>query len=185
MTDNKDENIMKEAEEILQEVKDADAKDSAAEVKEDEKPEVKIVEQNLDYKDSLARLQAEFANFKTRSQKEQERARNWGKQSVIRELLPVLDEIGRARSHGELETDSPFGKIAQKFEDGLAKLGVTAFGAKGEEFDPLRHAALMNRDANDDDKIEDGQVLVDDVIEQGYELNGEIFQVAKVSTVTK
>lgn len=149
------------------------------------KEEVRVVEQNLDYKDSLARLQAEFTNFKTRSQREQERARSLGKQDVILTLLPVMDEISRAREHGDLEDASPFGKIAQKFEDGLSKLGVVAFGAKGEEFDPQKHEALMNRDAKDGDEIEAGQVLVDSVIEPGYDMNGQMFRTAKVSTVTK
>jgi molecular chaperone GrpE len=149
------------------------------------KEEVKVTYENVDYKDSLARLQAEFTNYKTRSQKEQERARNWGKQDAILALLPVMDEIYRAREHGELEPESPFGKIAQKFEDGLNKLGIVSFGAKGEEFDPQKHEALMNRDANDGDDMQDGQVLVDNVIEHGYELGGQMFRTAKVSTVTK
>jgi molecular chaperone GrpE len=62
--------------------------------------------------------------------------------NVLSELLPVLDDIGRAREHGELV--GAFKSIAESMESAVVKLGLVSFGEAGDPFDPTRHEALMH-----------------------------------------
>jgi molecular chaperone GrpE len=62
--------------------------------------------------------------------------------NVLGELLPVLDDIGRAREHGELT--GGFKSVAESLEAAVAKLGLTSYGEDGDPFDPNRHEALMH-----------------------------------------
>ncbi|MDR0950742.1 MAG: nucleotide exchange factor GrpE [Candidatus Ancillula sp.] len=165
------EKIEKEAKEDDESIESSDQDNSNSEVES--------------LKSALARERADFINYKKRSQKEQEAARSLGKTAAILNFLPVMDEIHRAKEQGELEEGSPFWKIADKFEKALESLGVTKYAEKGEEFDPNLHDALMNRDANENDDLEDGQTKVDNVVEHGYKLNDEVFRPAKVTTVSK
>lgn len=66
---------------------------------------------------------------------------------MLSELLPVLDDIGRARDHGELV--GGFKSVAESVETVTAKLGLVQFGKEGEPFDPTIHEALMHSYAPD------------------------------------
>lgn len=137
-----------------------------------------------DLLNALARERADFMNYKTRAQKEQLRMRDLGKQDALRALLPVLDEIERARTAGALEEGTPFANIAAKIEDSLAKLGVVKYGFKGDVFDPNLHEALMNRAPSEGENLQEHEVLVDQIIEPGYKLGEDVFRTAKVSTIS-
>lgn len=180
-----DETVQRISEEVEREkaAKNAAQKDSGN--SQEENADEKKCDHDPDTLAALARERADFMNYRSRAQKEQERMRGLGKTDVILQMLPIMDEINRANEHEEIESDSPFGKIVQKFESALEKLGVSKFGIKGEIFDPSMHEALMNREAKDEDEINEGETKIDQVVEAGYKLNDEIFRTAKVTTVSK
>ena len=97
-----------------------------------------LAERTLD----LQRLQAEFLNYKRRVERDRELVKQNAVFAVLSGLLPVLDDIDRAREHGELE--GGFKAVADSLERTVTALGLTKFGAKGDEFDPNVHEALMH-----------------------------------------
>ncbi len=97
-----------------------------------------LAERTLD----LQRLQAEFLNYKRRVDRDRELVKQNAVFAVLSGLLPVLDDIDRAREHGELE--GGFKAVADSLERTVTALGLTKFGAKGDEFDPNVHEALMH-----------------------------------------
>ena len=94
----------------------------------------------------LRRLQAEYVNYKKRVDRDRDLVRDAVVGGVVEALLPVLDDIHAAREHGDLD-GTPFAAIADKLESILGRFGVERIGAKGEEFDPAIHEALMHVEA--------------------------------------
>ncbi len=90
----------------------------------------------------LQRLQAEYVNYRRRVDRDRESVREVAQIQVLVELLPVLDDIGRAREHGELE--GAFASIAGALETTVSKLGLERYTAVGDPFDPTLHEALMH-----------------------------------------
>jgi molecular chaperone GrpE len=90
----------------------------------------------------LQRLQAEYANYRKRVERDRMAVREQALANVLSELLPVLDDIGRAREHGELT--GGFKSVADSLESAATKLGLTAYGENGDAFDPTLHDALMH-----------------------------------------
>ncbi|WP_166851175.1 nucleotide exchange factor GrpE [Isoptericola sp. BMS4] len=126
--------------------------------------------------DALQRERAAFTNYRNRSLRDQEAARTQGTQDVLVALLPVLDDIERAKQHGELA--GPMAAIAEKVDATLAKFGIERFGAVGEEFDPTVHEALMhNADA------EASTTTVNLVVEPGYRIGEKVVRAARVGVV--
>ena len=91
----------------------------------------------------LQRVQADFANYRKRSLRDQQVAAERAKASVIMQLLPVLDDLDRARSHGDLES-GPLKSVADKLATALEGLGLSGFGDEGDEFDPGLHEAVQH-----------------------------------------
>ena len=128
--------------------------------------------------EDLRRLQAEYVNYKKRVDRDREQARDRGVTQVLEALFPVLDDIHAAREHGELE-DGPFAAIAEKLEAILGRFGVESIGAKGEEFDPVIHEALMHVEA---DLPEDATTTtVVQVIQPGFKMGERVVRPARVS----
>ncbi|MFF4948835.1 nucleotide exchange factor GrpE [Streptomyces chattanoogensis] len=92
--------------------------------------------------DDLKRLKAEYDNYRKRVSRDRLAGREITVAGVLRELLPVLDAIGRAREHGEVT--GGFEAVAKTLEDRLATLGLQAFGAVGDAFDPALHEAVTH-----------------------------------------
>jgi molecular chaperone GrpE len=88
----------------------------------------------------LQRVSAEYANYRKRVDRDRLVVREQALANVLVALLPVLDDIGRAREHGELV--GGFEKVAQSLESIVTKLGLVAFGTEGEPFDPNVHEAV-------------------------------------------
>lgn len=126
--------------------------------------------------DALQRERASFTNYRNRSLRDQEAARVKGVEDVLAALLPVLDDIDRARQHGEL--DGPFVAISDKLDASLAKFGIERYGVVGEEFDPTVHEALMHQV-----DPEAASATVNMVIEPGYRIGEKIVRAARVSVV--
>ncbi|MFI5677353.1 nucleotide exchange factor GrpE [Streptomyces cellulosae] len=95
----------------------------------------------------LQRLQAEFQNYRRRVERDRITVKEIAIANLLTELLPVLDDIGRAREHGELV--GGFKSVAESLETTAAKMGLQQFGKEGEPFDPTIHEALMHSYAPD------------------------------------
>ncbi|MFE9170746.1 nucleotide exchange factor GrpE [Streptomyces kebangsaanensis] len=95
----------------------------------------------------LQRLQAEYQNYRRRVERDRIAVREIAVVNLLSELLPVLDDIGRAREHGELV--GGFKSVAESLETVVAKMGLQQYGKEGEPFDPTIHEALMHSYAPD------------------------------------
>ncbi|MDP1809139.1 MAG: nucleotide exchange factor GrpE [Actinomycetota bacterium] len=133
-----------------------------------------------DYLDNLQRLKAEFDNFRKRMLREQSEFLSLATQEIIKELLPVVDNFGRALAHeiedGHLD-DYKGGMqlVYNQLVDALAKEGLTSEEPVGEPFDPAKHEAMMRVDS---DEHPEGTVVA--VLEKGYLLKGRVIRPAKV-----
>ncbi|MCN9241860.1 nucleotide exchange factor GrpE [Streptomyces sp. NPDC052051] len=95
----------------------------------------------------LQRLQAEYQNYRRRVERDRAAVKEIAVANLLNELLPVLDDIGRARDHSELV--GGFKSVAESLETVVAKMGLQQFGKEGEPFDPTIHEALMHSYAPD------------------------------------
>lgn len=144
--------------------------DTAAEV-EAEKPDARVAELTAD----LQRERAQFANFRRRAAEEKQGSVAYGKQILIDKLLPVLDDLDRAREHGDLE-NSPLRSVADKLAAVLNAEGLEAFGASGDEFNPELHEAVQHDGTGD-------HPVIGAVYRCGYRLGEKVIRTAMV-TVT-
>jgi molecular chaperone GrpE len=126
----------------------------------------------------LQRLQAEYANYRKRVDRDRAMTRDLAVASMIESLLPVLDDIHLARQHGDLEA-GPLASIADKLEATLAKYGVERFGEPGAAFDPAVHDALMHVD----EELAEGTEVttVVGVLQPGYRIGDRVVRPARVS----
>ena len=122
----------------------------------------------------LQRLQAEFANYRRRVERDRQAVGEQALGSVLLGLLPVLDDIDRARSHGEVE--GGFKLVADGLETTLNKLGLQRFGDAGEPFDPTIHEALTHTLSSDVT-----EPVCAEVYQPGYRVGDRILRPARVA----
>lgn len=143
--------------------------------------EEKLTEELAAEHDRLLRVMAEYDNFRKRSQKEKEQAYGDTKASTIGEFLPVYDNFIRAMSAEATDLDS-FKKgiemIFNQYGETLKKLGVEAFGEKGEEFNPNIHNAVMH---GEDENLPENSIS--DVFSTGYKMGDRVIRPAVVKVV--
>ncbi len=123
----------------------------------------------------LQRVQADFANYRKRALRDQQAAADRAKAAVVNQLLGVLDDLDRARKHGDLES-GPLKSVADKLESALTGLGLTAFGAEGEDFDPVLHEAVQHEG-------DGSRPVIGTVMRQGYKLGDQVLRHALVGVV--
>ncbi len=121
----------------------------------------------------LQRLQAEFQNYRRRVERDRIAVREMAVANLLTELLPVLDDIGRARDHGELV--GGFKQVAEALETVAAKMGLMQFGKEGEPFDPTVHEALMHSYSPDVTETTCVQIL-----QPGYRIGERTIRPARV-----
>jgi molecular chaperone GrpE len=121
----------------------------------------------------LQRLQAEFQNYRRRVDRDRIAVKEIAIANLLTELLPVLDDIGRARDHGELV--GGFKSVAESLEMVAAKMGLMQFGKEGEPFDPTVHEALMHSYSPDVTETTCVQVL-----QPGYRIGERTIRPARV-----
>jgi len=121
----------------------------------------------------LQRLQADYTNYRRRVERDREAVREQALANILTNLLPVLDDIGRAREHGELE--GGFKSVADALEAAVGKLGLERFGEPGEPFDPSVHEALTH--AHSADVTEPTAVQV---FQPGYRIGARVVRPARV-----
>jgi molecular chaperone GrpE len=122
----------------------------------------------------LQRLQAEYQNYRRRVERDRIAVREIAISNLLTELLPVLDDIGRAREHGELV--GGFKSVGESVETVVAKLGLQQFGKEGEPFDPLVHEALMHSYSPDVSETTCVQIL-----QPGYRIGERTIRPARVA----
>ena len=126
----------------------------------------------------LQRVQADFANYRKRALRDQQAAADRAKATVVSQLLGVLDDLDRARAHGDLDS-GPLKSVADKLMSALTGLGLTAFGAEGEDFDPVLHEAVQH----EGDGGEGSKPVIGTVMRQGYRLGENVLRHALVGVV--
>jgi molecular chaperone GrpE len=114
----------------------------------EEPEEVRRLQALLDERTAdLQRLKAEFDNYRKRVERDRLAMAEQATAGVLVHLLPVLDDVDRARQHGELT--GGFKSVADGLEAALAKLGLERVGAPGDPFDPLLHEAVTHQHSPD------------------------------------
>ena len=137
--------------------------------------------ENSHLKDSMLRAQAEIQNVRQRAQKDVEKARKYGLEKFINELLPVADNLERALDSVDKDNNIQKSVVEgveltlKSLQDTLEKFGVEPIDPQGEPFDPQRHQA-MSMTPNPD--VEPNTVL--DVFQKGYALHGRLVRPAMV-----
>jgi molecular chaperone GrpE len=122
----------------------------------------------------LQRLQAEYANYRKRVERDRMAVREQALANVLTELLPILDDIGRAREHEELT--GGFKSVADSLEAAAVKLGLVSYGEDGDPFDPKLHEALMHSYSRD--VAEPTAVRI---LQPGYKVGERILRPARVA----
>jgi molecular chaperone GrpE len=126
-------------------------------------------------KATLQRVKAEYDNYRKRTLRDQQMIAERAKASAVVQLLPVLDDLDRARSHGDLES-GPLKSVADKLATALEGLGLSGFGEEGDEFDPALHEAVQHEG--------DGtHPVVGTVMRRGYKVGDQIVRHALVGVV--
>ena len=126
-------------------------------------------------KATLQRVKAEYDNYRKRSVRQEQAAAERAKVALLAQLLPVLDDLDRARSHGDLES-GPLKSVADKLVTVLEGLGLSAFGDEGEEFDPALHEAVQHEG-------EGTHPVVGHVMRRGYKVGDLVVRHALVGVV--
>lgn len=132
----------------------------------------------------LLYLAAEFDNYKKRTERRLQEAAEFGCEAVLKDLLPVLDNLERAVEHAKQAGSEGYeglleglGHVIQQFHDVLGRHGVEPVPGQGEPFDPYVHEAMAQVEAEEHGKVHQ-------VYEKGYRLKGRLLRPAKV-VVTK
>ncbi len=177
-------NVNETAEETTVEVETKNEQKAEVPKKKDKKSkndaELEKLKAELENKnDLLLRTAAEFDNFKKRTERERAGIAEFAKSNVIKELLPILDNIDRAASL-EDKTSPDYIKgielIVKQFEALGGKLGITEVAQVGDSFDPNCHEAVMH--------IEDenlGENVIAQVLQKGYKIGDTVIRPAMVS----
>jgi molecular chaperone GrpE len=137
-----------------------------------------VVDKVAELTDDLKRVQADFANYRKRALRDQQVAADRAKAAVVSQLLGVLDDFERARKHGDLET-GPLKSVADKLMGALTGFGLAAFGAEGEDFDPVLHEAVQH----EGDGGEGSKPVIGTVMREGYRLGDQVLRHALVGVV--
>lgn len=130
--------------------------------------------------DQLLRHVADAENFKKRLEKERNDLKEFANESLIKDLLPVVDNLELAIEHGrEQESDSALLKgvenVLKGFLQVITKFGVTPIKALGEKFDPAFHNAVMQKE---DESVPDQTVIQE--LQKGYLLKSRLLRPAMV-----
>lgn len=160
----------------MQEEADKPAEEVTESQPETETVEVDEIERELEIFQDLQRLQADFVNYRARVERDRGLERQIAVADTLRAFLPALDDLDRAQAHGDLQEGTPMAAVAQKLRAAGEKLGLVAFGEKGDLFDPEIHEALVK---NVSDSV--SAPTVADVIERGYKLGDRLVRPAKVA----
>ncbi|QKG78908.1 nucleotide exchange factor GrpE [Tenuifilum thalassicum] len=179
------EKVEKQQEVISEEAEKDIQEEPKAEDKEEEQPEVdkvaEITSQYEEMKDKYLRLTAEFDNYRKRTLKEKSDILKYAAEEVLKDLLPVIDDLDRALKAVDAAKDidsvkEGIGLIINKFNDFLKAKGVKEIDALGKELDTDLHEAITKIPVEEEDKK--GKIV--DVVQKGYMLHDKVMRFSKV-----
>jgi molecular chaperone GrpE len=124
----------------------------------------------------LQRLQAEYANYRRRVERDRQAVGETALASVFANLLPILDDIDRARAHDEVV--GGFALVADGIETTLTKLGLERFGDSGEPFDPVIHEAMTHGFSS-----EVTEPVCSEIYQPGYRVGERVLRPARVAVL--
>ncbi|SCL59483.1 molecular chaperone GrpE [Micromonospora citrea] len=137
--------------------------------------ELEALRKDLDERTrDLQRVTAEYANYRKRVDRDKGLVTEQATGAVLAALLPILDDLDRAREHGDLV--GPFGTVAEQLTTALGKFGLTAFGEQGDPFDPTRHEAVAHQTSADVTEPTCVQVM-----RRGYQVGERLLRPAMVA----
>nr|WP_208726389.1 nucleotide exchange factor GrpE [Corallococcus terminator] len=137
-------------------------------------------ERAKDFQERALRAAADLENYRKRAQKEKEDVQKFGAEKLLKDLLPVMDNMDRALDAASKSTDfDSFQKgvamTRKSFEDALSRHGVKGFSAKGQPFDPRLHEAIQQVETAD---VASGHVVYE--VARGFHLNDRLVRPAMV-----
>jgi molecular chaperone GrpE len=135
---------------------------------------VKLESQLAERTADVQRVQAEYANYRKRVDRDREQVRDMATAAVLAELLTLLDDIDRARAHDELS--GGFKSVAEALEATVTKLGLEKYGTEGDPFDPTVHEALTH---TVDESVTETTCVA--VFQPGYRFAGRVLRPARVA----
>jgi molecular chaperone GrpE len=137
-----------------------------------------LTKERNDLKDQLLRARAEFDNYRKRTQRDAEQVRLRAAEALIRDLLPVIDNLELALQHADKEHPLAEGvnMVVRQFQDALRKAGVEPIGAVGEPFDPEVHEAVMHAPSED---VAENNIAHE--FQRGYRLGSYVLRPSKVA----
>ena len=171
-----------------QEVREeATAEETVAEEQAEAKEEAVVDERDekiTELNNRLMRLQADFDNFRRRTQGEKEQLSGFVTAGVVGKFLKVLDNFERAEASAEKTSDfesllTGLKQIRRQFEDAFKELGVEEIVAQDAKFDPNLHEAVMR---GQNPEMEDE--TIDMVFEKGYKLKDRVIRHSKVRVIS-
>ena len=133
---------------------------------------VALTRERDDYLDALQRLKAEFDNYRKRVARDQQELAARAHERLVKELVPILDDLERALAH-ETDLEDGVRLIHRQFSDALAKEGLTEVSTDGK-FDPHTQEALLSQPSD----AEEGEVI--QVLQKGYRLGDRVLRPARV-----
>ena len=134
-----------------------------------------VTDEAVELKATLQRVKAEYDNYRKRSVRQEQAAAERAKAGVAAQLVPVLDDLDRARNHGDLES-GPLKSVADKLNTALENIGLVAFGAQGDAFDPSLHEAVQHEG-------DGSNPVIGTVMRQGYKIGDHVLRHAMVGVI--
>ncbi len=176
---NEDQLNLEDEVETLEEEENKDKKKSSEEELKAQLEAKKKEEQ--DNFDRFLRAKAELENYKKRIEKEKAETIKYCNENIIREILPVVDNLEMALEHGRKSNNlksliEGVEIVLNQFLNGLEKFGLAGFSSIGEEFDPNRHEAMMQVESDEHDP---NSIISE--FQKGYFLNERLLRPAKVT----
>ena len=136
-----------------------------------------VTRERDEYLDALQRLKAEFDNYRKRVAREEATLASRASERLVKELLPVLDDLGRAleaaAEHEEAKLEEGVRLVHRSLVSLLEREGLEPIGADGR-FDPHVHEALLSQPSDE----EEGSVI--EVVQKGYKLGDRVLRPARV-----
>ncbi len=143
----------------------------------EEIPEDELLEKRIEeLESSLKRTMADFDNYRKRMLKERQRLVSLASESIIRDMLPILDDLERVLEADEEIDNDGLKLIHRKFKNSLNDHGLETIDAQGKEFDPYRHECMIAEEVEDEEKHD--KILEE--LQKGYILNSNVIRPVKV-----
>ena len=151
---------------------DAEATEAEEEAAAEAEAEDPAAAQIAELTEDLKRVSAEYANYRRRTEREREGVISTATVKVLKELLPILDDLDMAEQHGDLE-QGPLKPFAEKLRSTVSSVGLKRFGETGDEFNPEIHEAIQDASTGEEKAL-------GTVVRPGYQYKDTVVRAAMV-----